>query len=325
MTFRLVDATTQPLIGPQTPGAQDVRHGFEGGRVLRLDGVYHLLISEMVDDPKFVKTRLGHWRSVDGDHWERVATLYESTGDFTGHDPRAAIFLPQPIYNEAEARWNLFYAAFHAAPNANARWLLNHHGRIWRARSTVPGPGGLGGPYEDVGIVLEPGPDSDVWEGLQGTDSFFPYAVGERWYAFYGSAHTQKWPCDFWGVGLATAPALAGPWQRCSQWNPVLIDRPFIENPIVTRLPDGSYAAVYDAVLKGRAIGVTVSPDGLTWPAGQRIPMDAAGLGWLTQTRTPLSLIPREAPNESLFDVFFTGEMHGGYRCLGRITLALEA
>ena len=162
-------------------------------------------------------------------------------------------------------------------------------------------------------------------KGSQGTDSFFPYAVGPQWYAFYGSAHTQKWPCDFWVVGLATAPALAGPWTRCSHLNPVLLDRPFIENPVVVPLRNGAYAAVYDAVLKGRAIGIAVSPNGVDWPAGRgEIVLDLPDLQWLTQTRTPLGLIPRSGCDERVFDVFFTGETQGGYRCLGRLVLEAE-
>ena len=88
----------------------------------------------------------------------------------------------------------------------------------------TPGREGFGGPYEDIGVVLQPGKASDKWEGLQGVDSFFPYRVGGRWYAFYGSAHTELRPMS-WLVGLATAPELAGPWRRLPELSPVVLDK----------------------------------------------------------------------------------------------------
>ena len=318
--FRLVEVHAGPILGKATAGTKLIRFGFEGGRALKLAETFHLFISEMVDEPKFAKTRLGHWTSIDGLAWQRQSTLVESSGEFEGRDPRAAIFLPQPVFDERADRWNLFYAAFRSAPNRMDQWLLNHDGRIWRAVSRAPGPQGIGGPYDDVGVVLQRVAESDPWEGLQGVDSFFPYQVGDNWYAFYGSAQTQNWPCQFWGVGLATSAALAGPWRRCSELNPVRIDEPFMENPIVTRFADGRYAMVYDAVLKGRAIGCAISSDGIHWPAGHRVELAGPEFGWLRQTRTPLGLIPRDADRQT-FDVFYTGEEQDGYRCISRVTL----
>lgn len=318
VTFSLVEQHPRPVISRATAGAEHNKYGFEGGHVLKRGGTYHLFVSEMIDNPKWAKTRLGHWTSPDRIHWTRQATLFESSGEYQGQDPRAALFLPQPIYNEQEGRWNLFYAAFRSAPNGGGRWLLNHEGRIWRAVSTVDGPEGLGGPYQDAGVILEPGADSDQWEGLQGVDSFFPYRVGDRWYGFYGSAHTQKWPCDFWGVGLASAPTLAGPWKRCSELNPALIDKRWVENLHVVRLPDGVYAAVYDATPQGLAIGYTSSRDGLHWAQAQHIRLSAGEGNWLKQPRTPLSLIPREDGN---FEVFFTGNDQSGYGCVSWMVL----
>ncbi|GAI53767.1 unnamed protein product, partial [marine sediment metagenome] len=37
------------------------------------------------------------------------------------------------------------------------------------------------------------------------------------WLAFTGSAKTEKLPMEFWGNGLALAPALTGPWIRLSE------------------------------------------------------------------------------------------------------------
>ena len=48
--------------------------------------------------------------------------------------------------------------------------------------------------YRAAVFVPQPGPDSDAWEGLQGTDSFFPFRVDDRWLAFYGSAQAPPVP-----------------------------------------------------------------------------------------------------------------------------------
>lgn len=309
--LELVHQHPQPVIG-KTEGN---RYGFEGGRVVLLEGTYHLFVSEMIDNPKWAKTRLAHWTSEDRIHWKRISTLFESSGEYAGKDQRAALFLPIPVYDEQIQRWTLFYSAFRSAPNANGKWLINHDGKIWRALSKTPGREGIGGPYEDAGVVLRPGGDSDRWEGLQGTDSFFPFhAPGEKgWLAFYGSAHTQKWPCDFWGVGLVAAERLEGPWKRLSSLNPVPIDPVWVENPHVIKLPDGRLLAVFDATPKGRCIGYTTSRDGLHWEKGSYLELEKGEGNWLKQPRTPIGLLRRA---DGRYDLFFTAYDQQGYGCV---------
>jgi len=291
-----------PILTTRSEGAQGNKYGFEGGRVLKLNGSYHLFTSEMVADPHWVKMRLAHWVSPDRLHWRRVSTLLESSGDFTGKDPRAALWSPMPVYDPKEDRWNLFYVAYQAAPDTAHEWLTNHEGRIWRAVSTTAGPDGIDGPYRDVGVILQRGNDSDSWEGLQGTDSFFPYKVGDRWFAFYGSAHTEKLPLSLWQVGVAKSQDLAGPWTRCTESNPLNVEPRFIENPIVTQLSDGSFVAVYDSDAPN-AIGYTFSKDGIHWSPGQHLTVQAGTGVWSTEVRTPLGLIPEQ--NDS-FTLFYT-------------------
>ncbi len=304
----LVEQRPTPVITIKSPGAEGIKYGFEGGRVVKVGNTYHLFTSEMVGDPFWVKMKLGYWTSKDRINWKRVSTVFESSGEFEGKDPRAALWSPLPVYDDGEGRWNLFYVAYRSAPNTEAKWLNNHEGRIWRAVSEAKGTNGIGGPYEDVGIVMQPGPDSDSWEGLQGTDSFFPYRVGGKWYAFYGSAKTEmkdegtlRGP---WSVGLAAAPNLAGPWKRLSEMNPLKIEPLFIENPIVTRLEDGTYLAVYDSHT-ANAIGYTSSADGIHWAAGQGVVVQPEGKGhWSDDVRTPMGLIPE---GKDTFTVFYTG------------------
>ncbi|HEX3662455.1 MAG TPA: hypothetical protein VHU89_13540 [Acidobacteriaceae bacterium] len=300
--LHVVRQSARPVLTIHTPGAEGNRYGFEGGRVIKLGPTYHLFTSEMVGDPHWVKMRLAHWTSQDREHWRRVTTLFESSGDFTGKDPRAALWSPIPVFDAKADRWNLFYVAYAAAPDTSRAWLTNHEGRIWRAVARQPGREGIDGPWQDAGVVLERGAHSDPWEGLQGTDSFFPYQVGKRWYALYGSAHTERLPLSLWQVGLATAPELKGPWTRCTAFNPLHVEPRFIENPIVTKLPDGTYLAVYDNHVPNE-IGYTISADGIRWSPGRQLIVQSGRHVWATEVRTPLGLV-EEGGNA--FTLFYT-------------------
>jgi hypothetical protein len=258
----------------------------------------------MVGDPYWVNVKAAHWTSEDRIHWKRISTLFTGSADHTGKDPRAALWGPMPVFDEKEGRWNVFYVAYRSAPNTKTKWLILHDARIWRAVSQVKGIEGIGGPYDDVGIVIAPGPESDPWEGLQGTDSFFPYLAGDTWYAFYGSANTEKLPVRSWRVGLATAPGLAGPWKRLTKLNPVLIEKVFIENPIITKLDDGTFVAVYDTDTP-YAVGYTFSRDGRHWSPGRELIVQPKGKGrWADDVRTPLGLIPE---GNDTFTLLYTG------------------
>ena len=279
--LRVVRQFQDPVITTRSPNAQGNKYGFEGGRVLKQGDTYHLFTSEMVGDPFAVRMKLAHWTSKDRIHWQRVSTLFASSGDFTGKDPRAALWAPMPVYDQTADCWDLFYVSYQASPDSKTQFLRNHDGRIWRAVSTVKGLRGIDGPYRDVGIILQPGKDSNGWEGLQGVDSIFPYQVGKKWYAFYGSAHTQTIPISSWQVGLASAPTLAGPWQRCSSMNPLNVEKVFMENPVVTRLNDHAYIAVYDTDINfPSAVGYTFSTDrsslGARTASGYRFPEKAS-------------------------------------------------
>ena len=292
-----------PVLTVRSPGAEGNKYGFEGGRVVKLDGVYHLFTSEMIGDPHWVRMKLAHWTSRDRTHWQRVGTLRTSSGDFTGADPRAALWSPIPVFDPGGNRWNLFYVAYRAAPDTPQQWLTNHEGQIWRAVSLQPGRAGIGGPYRDVGVILRRGKNSDPWEGLQGTDSFFPYLVGSRWYALYGSARTQSLPIALWQVGLARASQIGGPWTRCSQLNPLKVEPSFIENPIVTRLAGGGFVAVYDDH-RPNSIGYSFSRDGIHWSTGRQLTVQTGSSVWASEVRTPLGLIDE---GDGSFSLFYSG------------------
>jgi len=301
LTLEIVNWHDGPVIGKGDPGTENIKHGLEGGRVIRQDGWYHLFTSEQTGDPKWVKMKLGHWKSHDGNCWERVSTLFESSGDFTGKDPRASLWSPMPVYNEEDSTWYMTYVAYRCKPNTTEQFLNNFDGRIWQAKSAVRGRDGLGGPYKDIAVIQEPGPLADEWEGLQGSDSFFPFKVGNKWLAFTGSAKTEKLPMEFWGNGLAMAPALTGPWIRLSNRSPVEFGTNFSENPIVAELQDGTLVAVMDS--HGTGFGYSVSVDGLNWSSMKYVEVTDKVDPWWAEFRTPLGLIEEE---DGTFTLFFT-------------------
>jgi len=315
----IVEEHPVALIKKGSRGSENNKHGFEGGRAIKLDGVYHLFTAEMVGDPVWVKMKLGHWTSPDRLTWMRQGTMYESSGDPTGKDPRASFWSPMPVYNEKEERWNFFYVAYRAQVGP-----LGWNGRIWRAVSTVKGPAGINGPWMDVGVILQPGPiggaweeavmkgaassvdilkpgpESDAWEGSQGVDSFFPYQVGDRWLGFYGSCNGHNW----FKVGLAEAPELAGPWKRFTAVNPVdLVGMRGPENPVVHRLKSGRYIALFEVVARENGFGYADSPDGIHWTKGAELLLTEAPKT-LRKVRTPLGLVPEA---DGSFTIFFTG------------------
>jgi hypothetical protein len=206
-----------------------------------------------------------------------------------------------PVFNEEDSTWYMTYVAYRCAPSTREQFLNNFDGRIWQARSTVKGREGLGGPYEDIGVIQEPGPLADPWEGLQGSDSFFPYKVGMKWLAFTGSAKTEKLPMKFWGNGLALAPALTGPWIRLSNRSPVDFGTNFSENPIVTELADGSLVAVMDS--HGTGFGYSTSYNGVDWSPMKYVEVTDRLDKWWAEFRTPLGMVPEE---DGSFTLFFT-------------------
>lgn len=295
LTLTVVEEHPRALVKAGSSGTQDNLHGLEGGRVLKIGGTYHLFTAEMSGDPRLVKMRLAHWCSADRIHWERGRTIVESSA--VPGDPRASLWAPMPVYDHREGFWNLFYVAYTYANN------YTEHGRIWRAVSALPGPQGIHGPWRDAGIVLEAGPESQDWEGIQGVDSFFPYEADGKWLGFYGSSDCRTW----FRVGLAEAPALAGPWRRLAG-NPLTLSGPRgTENPVVTRLKSGRYLAVFETVFREDGFGYSDSADGIHWSEARELPLHAP-LDALRKVRTPLGVIEED---DGTFSVFYTGFARG--------------
>ena len=232
--FELTGGIDPPVITKGDPGTEGNTFGFEGGKVLKINKEYHIFTTEMWGEPVWCKTRLAHWKSKDGISWKREATLFESSGDFTGSDSHACLWSPMPTFDKINKNWVLTYVCYRSKPNTSDKWYRNYDGIIALAVSDVKGKEGIGGPFTEKAIIME----SDTVEpklGLMGVDSFYPYQADGQWYAFYGSS--PEWN------GLAGSPSLLGPWKRISEAG--VVSR-HTENPVVSRLPDGRYIAFFD-------------------------------------------------------------------------------
>ena len=140
VTLSIIEQREEPVIAKGMPGTEHNKYGFEGGCVLKLDGVYHLFTSEMVADPVHDKMMLAHWTSPDGKAWRRRDTMFESSASTDPKEIRSALWAPMPVYNEEEGRWNVFHVSFTPAPKAgresmghgwmrNASWKVIPNGR----------------------------------------------------------------------------------------------------------------------------------------------------------------------------------------------------
>ena len=288
--FDVVYLHNQPVITKTDKGTDDNLYGFEGGRALKLNGEYHLFTTEMSGLPIWTKTRLAHWKSNDGLNWKRISTLFESSGNFDGTDTHACLWSPMPTFDETQNRWVLTYVAYRSKPNTDEDWYRNYDGRIAIAVSETAGIKGIDGPYKEKNILMKPGEYSAPWEGLMGVDSFFPFSVGNSWFAFYGSSPESN--------GLAKSDSLFGPWSRISMKKPV---SRHTENPIVTKLDDGRFIAFFDGCGQYQRFGYMLSDDGLHWSQPQIIDQNEHPSKWWGLTRTPLGLISEGKNNYTLF------------------------
>nr|WP_293833448.1 hypothetical protein [uncultured Arsenicibacter sp.] len=345
--FEIVGGPDTPVVANGMPGTEGIQGGFEGGACIKLGNTYHMFPTERAGEqgmPAYydrIKTRIGHWTSTDAIHWTRQSTIYQASGvyavtddDNPINDRRGAIWSYMPVFNEKTNRWNGFYLAYTCHKTIHP----NHSfGRIWRCESVKEGMDGIGGPYRDLGIVMEPGLDSQLWEGRQGVDSFFPYKVGDKWLSLYGGAFPwAKWadypdkPKQGWLIGLAQSNTLEGPWVRMDTTiNPVRSMHPwFIENPLISRLPNGLYIAMFDGgpddwgLHLPNMFGYSLSQDGIHWTEAHYFPIHTKVKKWWDIMRTPLCLIPEG--NDEFTVVYAAIDKKQRYHPMGMVRVKLN-
>lgn len=307
LTIEVLDRPAPILIDASRTPSGSAGFGFEGGRVLSVNGRLHIFTTELLSEPIWVHTALAHWSSDDGLNWERESTIRTSTGDNTGRDTEAALFAPMPIYSTVDERWQLFFVAYRSEPDQPNQFRRNFGGRVLRSTSTSHGLDGIPGPYAGQNVVLEPNHESQAWEGLQGTDSFFPFLGADgTWLGFYGSCTSEDLARARWGVGLAHAAELTGTWVRDPS-NPLETESHFIENPVVQEIY-GTLIALYENdpfdPAQARSFGWMTSTDGKAWERQPPIQIPDHTASWASRIRTPLGLVPTENGYRAYFTAF---------------------
>lgn len=327
-TLVLVSEHQGPVVGSSHVDvlSSNNRSGFETGQVVKINGVYHMFVNEMFGRPHR-DMRIAYWTSQDAINWKRQSTLLESIPGRSPANPRSEVWVTGVEYNEEEDAWNIFYVAYRSGDEEKGEIQgSDYEGKIWRAKSVIKGRAGMGGPYADMGIILQPDENSQSWEGQQAVATFNPYKADGRWYAFYdGHNYIPQGP---WPVGMATAPKLSGPWVRMpAGHNPVPIAEVFAENPQVTELKAGGFLTVFDS-WGDQEIGYSLSRDGIQWSPEVRIKVQSAQNVWALPgdhaMRTPLCAI-EEA--DGTFTVVYTAktDLDGKkFYAIGKCTLAWE-
>jgi hypothetical protein len=309
-----------PLLVYQSPSASvgntsdpSNKYGIEDGIVVRrADGSFSMLCAAMYAAPVWVRMRLDVYSSTDALTWTRRRSLRESSGDFTGKDPHSSSWGPFFVHDPANDTWALTYIGYRGAPSNQSGWLINYDGIAYGRYASARGDAGLDSDFSDAAegfagdsTLLAPddfvvtGPWPHVCQGLQGTDSFFPFPLSDgTWAAFVGTSHSElpnphpgqgKWP-----VSLATAPAMFGPWTRYNPSGGPPADAPcvplnggFSENPIVTRRPDNprAFQVLHDALnAEAKGFGYSCSEDGLAWEDSTLVPLPFGA-------RTPFGMV----------------------------------
>ena len=341
MILKLVSLDKNPILSPQSVGAEGNRFGFEGGTAQKIDGRYYIFTTEVFDEPKTAASRLVIWDSDDGHQFTRRTVLSQTNGDWNDTTHRMSPWSPMSVFDQTTDRWNVFFVGYRRKPGSNQ--VYNMSGLIGRLESQAAGYGGILGPYTDQGWI-DLSRQGDAWEGeAAGLVSFYPYRVGDHyWYAFYGT-NTALGFIDpqtkpqydnsqqiLFHCGLARADQLNGHWTRCSDLNPVLMDPEFVENPIVTQISSDLYIVVYDGANKHQ-ISYAFSRDGLHWDSEQLLELTDAPT-WLDAVRTPLGLIAEAGNRFTLYFTAFDGVnpegveplWHDGFGYVGRCQVMLE-
>ena len=317
----VVRANPEPVIGKEHPGSYDNDKGYENGHVIKVDGVYHMLMTELFN-AKFhgygwEPERIGYWKSVDGDHWERVCTIVHGTAK-TGQpedylDPKNNTWSSSWYWNEEENRWNIFW---------RGNW-------VWRYRSEMEGPEGFAGPYSEASKLFPPVMDmkTQQWDNVP-ICSFGNIYIAEdgKYYSFLCGNYLQRPNDSQWVNTLGCADNIDGPWTRVydPDADPTFV---YSENPFVNIYDINGkkvYFCVYDDLSNQHSLGYGYSFDGIKW-TGKTLDLtgytDWAENYWLvSSTRTPCCLIRED---DGTYTIIFTACGKNGYFNIARINVAI--
>ncbi len=307
--LEVVQLNPEPIIKKGDAGTEDNKFGFEGGTCRKVNGVYYLFTTEVFDEPKTASVRLAIWKSSDGIKFQKHSVIVETNRNWQDTTNRMSPWAPNAVFDSARNVWSVFHVGYKRKPNSTN--VFNMTGKIFRYDSQVEGMEGIGGPYKEGGWVNLMG-KPDWWEGLGEIVSFYPYQIGNEWWAFYGGNsvpdHVEAKAIlnpnakNIFYAGMAKSEgSLTDNWVRQYQLNPVQMDPEFIENSIVTQVAPNLYINLYDGANR-QEISYAWSKDGIHWGKEQLIRLPNAPK-WIKNTRTPLGLIDE---GDGIYSIYFT-------------------
>ena len=319
----VVRSNPEPVVDKDHPGSRDNDRGYENGHVIKVDGVYHMLMTELFDNRYYpdlyawLPARLGYWKSADGDHWERVCTIAQGTASGRSddlNDPYCATWSSSWYWNEEENRWNIIWRG--------CRWY-------WRYQSVIEGPEGFAGPYSEVSKLLPPLMDMQTqqWDDAN-VASFGNIYIAEdgKYYSFLSGGYPTTARDPQWVNTLGCADSIDGPWTRVydPDAHPTFM---YSENPFVNIYEINGkkvYFCVYDDLSSQHSLGYGYSLDGIHWTGNT---LDLTGYTdwamnefWVESIRTPCCLIRED---DGTYTIIFTACGKDGYFSIARINVAI--
>ena len=327
----------KPVIDKGSPETADNKFGFEGGTVRKVGGTYYLFSTEVFDTPKTAAVRMAIWKSGDGITFRKHRVIAKTNYNWNDSTYRMSPWSPMTAFDPERNVWSVFHVGYRRKPNSTN--VFNMSGRIRRLDSKVKGINGIGGPYASGGwLNIDKKPEQ--WEGPGEMVSFCAFKVGAEWWGFYGSNSVPEHvdasgtinlnAKNLFFVGLAKSKGdLTGKWVRQSHLNPVQMDPEFVENPVVTKIHDSLYIAVYDGANE-QEVSYACSKDGMYWGKEQLIRIPNAPKA-IKNTRTPLCLIDEGKGVYTIYFTAFDGEnpkqveplWHDGYGRVWRMQVKL--
>ncbi len=179
----VVSLDAKPIVKAGDPGTEDNKFGFETGTCRKVNGVYYLFTTEVFDEPKTAAVRIAIWKSIDGLKFQKYSVIVETNRNWEDTTNRMSPWQPNAVFDSVRNVWSVFHVGYKRKQNSSN--VFNRSGRIFRYDSQVKGMEGIGGPYKE-GDWLNLDRKPEWWEGPGEIVSFYPYKVGNEWWAFYG-------------------------------------------------------------------------------------------------------------------------------------------
>lgn len=346
LKLEVVRTLPEPVIGKDTPGAEAIPGGFEGGTTakVKIGGKtqYHLFSSGM-ENLDWSKFRLEHWISDDGSRFQRKDVLLDGyTDKKTG---MKHLFLsPYPFFSKPDNRWYMIFFEYVVQGNWSGQC-----GIMWCAPCKRTGIEGIDGPWEfEKRYVIVPKQCAPINNIVPvATSLSIPFQVKDgRWAVMVSTDYCEKGK-QRWPVVLNFSDNQKGPFNPpdTSVVPQMMEPADFTENPLVLKVKgpkSGSdyWVAVFDfiapevtAYQPKNVFGFSYSEDGISWPKehGQAVNIDkglAPGqTGWWRGAwaiRTPHLLVDE---GDGTYTIFFTGSTtdnhFAGFRAVGKTTVRL--